>query len=130
MKIRWLRHAAEGYQHLHDHNIIYSDIGYNNLILIRDGYIKLIDFKGCSINSRPVGSCYEWFSYYPSMPRVSRRTDIFAFGYVIYEVFTRRPPYYELKALDDWYRQVEKLYINKHFPDIANILFSQLIQSC
>ncbi|KAF2805098.1 kinase-like protein [Mytilinidion resinicola] len=129
-KVNWLRHAAEGYQHLHDRNIIHGDVGCSNLIITRDGLVKLIDFEGCSIDGGPAGSCYEWFSYRPSVPRVSRRTDIFAFGCVIYEVFTGRPPHHELEASDDRYRQVEELYTNNHFPDVTNIPFGQLIQSC
>ncbi len=129
-KVHWLRHAAEGYQYLHARDIIHSDIGCNNLILMGEDHVKLIDFEGCSIDSGPAGSCYEWFSYCPSMPRVSRRTDIFAFGCAIYEVLTGRPPYYELETSDDPYKQVEELYANQHFPDVTNLPLGQLIRSC
>ena len=129
-KVHWLRHAAEGYQYLHARNIIHSDIGCNNLILTGEDHVKLIDFEGCSIDSGPAFSCYEWFSYCPSMPRVSRRTDIFAFGCAIYEVLTGRPPYYELETSDDPYKQVEELYANQHFPDVTNLPLGQLVRSC
>ena len=129
-KIHWLRHAAEGYQYLHARDIIHSDIGCNNLILTGKDHVKLIDFEGCSIDSGPAGSCYEWFSYCPSMPRVSRGTDIFAFGCAIYEVLTGRPPYYELETSDNPYKQVEELYANQHFPDVTNLPLGQLIRSC
>ncbi|KAF1952603.1 kinase-like protein [Byssothecium circinans] len=106
-KVCWLRHAAEGYQYLHACDIIHSDIGCNNLILTGEDHVKLIDFEGCSIDGGPADSCYEWFSYCPSMPRVSQRTDIFAFGCAIYE-----------------------LYGNQHFPDVTNLPLGQLVQSC
>ena len=129
-KLRWLRHAAEGYQHLHDCNIIHADVGCNNLILTRKGYLKIIDFEGCSIDGEPADTCYEWFSYRPSIPRVTRRTDIFAFGCLIYEVMAGRPPHHELEASNDRYRQVEQLYANNHFPDVTSLPLGHLIQSC
>jgi serine/threonine protein kinase len=129
-KILWLRHAAEGYQYLHACNIVHADVGCNNLIRTGRDHVKLIDFEGCSIDGAPASSCYEWFSYCPSIPRVSERTDIFAFGCAVYEVLTGRPPYHELEASDDPYKQVEELYAKKHFPDVSNLPLGQLMQSC
>lgn len=58
-----LRQAAEGYQHLHDCSIVHGDVGCHNMIITREGDLKIIDFEGCSIDSEPADSCYEWFSY-------------------------------------------------------------------
>ena len=129
-KISWLRHAAEGYQHLYICNIVHADIGCNNLILTEDNCVKLIDFEGSSIDGRIADSCYEWFSYCPSEPRISPRTDIFVFGCAIYKILTGRPPYYELEASNDPYRQVEELYTNRRFPHITDLPLGALIQSC
>ncbi|KAI1935100.1 hypothetical protein LOZ66_005405 [Ophidiomyces ophidiicola] len=49
-KLCWLRQAAKGYQHLHNSNIIHSDVGCNNMILTKEGRLKIIDFEGCSID--------------------------------------------------------------------------------
>jgi serine/threonine protein kinase len=129
-KLIWLRQAAEGYRHLHGCDIIHSDVGCNNLILTSDGYIKIIDFEGCSIDGESADSCYEWFSYRPAVPRVSRSTDIFAFGCAIYEVITGRPPHHELEASDDRYQHVENLYADNHFPDVTDLPLGELMQSC
>ncbi|MCJ1396748.1 hypothetical protein MMC18_009640 [Xylographa bjoerkii] len=126
-KVRWLQHAAKGYQHLHDSGIIHADVGCNNLILAQDDYVKLIDFEGCSMDGGTAGSCYEWFSYCPSIPRVTRGTDIFAFGCAVYEVSTGRPPYYQLKASDT---EVEALYAKKTFPSVAELPLGQLVHKC
>lgn len=129
-KVRWLRHAAQGYQYLHTRNIIHGDVGCNNLIVTKGGRVKLIDFEGCSIDSEPAGSCYEWFSYRPSEPRVTQGTDIFAFGCAIYEVITGQPPYHEFKTLDDPYKHVEELYKNNQFPDVTCLPLGHVIYSC
>lgn len=130
-KFRWLKHAAEGYQHMHNCGIVHGDVGCHNMILTKKGYLKIIDFEGCSINNEPADSCYEWFSYRPSMPWVSRRTDIFAFGCAIYEIITGKPPYYdEFEASDDRYREVGQLYTNNRFPDVMSLPLGWLIQGC
>jgi serine/threonine protein kinase len=129
-KLHWLRDAAEGYRYLHACGIIHGDSGCNNWILMGEGHVKLIDFEGCSIDGGPAGSCYEWFSYCPSMPRVSQRTDIFAFGCAIYEVLTGRPPHYELEVSEDRYKRVEDLYANHHFPDVTDVPLGHLVQRC
>ena len=100
------------------------------MILTRKGYLKIIDFEGCSIDGEPADSCYEWFSYRTSIPRVSRRTDIFAFGCAIYEVIIGRPPHHELEASNERYWEVEQLYINNRFPDVTSLPLGRLIRSC
>ena len=129
-KLSWLKQAAEGYRYAHTCDIVHGDVGCNNMILTREGCLKLIDFEGCSIDGEPADSCYEWFSYRPPVPNVSRRTDIFAFGCAIYEVITGRPPYYELKASDNRDREVERLYANNCFPDVTSLPLGPLMQSC
>ena len=64
------------------------------------------------------------------MPRVSRRTDIFAFGCLNYEVLTGRPPYFEFETSDDPCKHVEELYADQGFPGVTNLLLGQLIRSC
>ncbi|EXJ94637.1 hypothetical protein A1O1_03033 [Capronia coronata CBS 617.96] len=83
------------------------------------GSLKIIEFEGCSVDGEPADSCYEWFSYRPPMPRVSRQTDVFAFGCAVYEVVTGRPPYHELEGSDDRYQEVEHLYATNRYPDVT-----------
>ncbi|KAI1907349.1 hypothetical protein LOZ12_003386 [Ophidiomyces ophidiicola] len=129
-KLGWLRQAARGYQHLHNSNIIHSDVGCNNMIITKEGRLKIIDFEGCSIDGEPADSCYEWFSYRPSVPRASRSTDIFAFGCAVYEIITGKPPHHELEVSNDRYHLVERLYADNNFPDVTSLPLGQLIQSC
>ena len=60
-KLSWLKHAAQGYQHLHDCDIIHGDVGCNNMIVTKEDYVKIIDLEGCSIDGESANSCYEWF---------------------------------------------------------------------
>ncbi|KAF1841634.1 kinase-like protein [Cucurbitaria berberidis CBS 394.84] len=129
IKIRWLHEAAEGTRYMHDNGIIHADTGCNNWIIVQ-GRLKIIDLEGSSIDGEDAGACYEWFSYKESSPRISRKTDIFAFGCAIYEVITGRQPYDELHPFEDRMIRVQKLYAENQFPDVENIPLGKLMQGC
>jgi len=85
---------------MHNKGIVHANIGCHNWIVVQDR-LKIIDFEGSSIDGEDAGACYEWFSCKESSPRISRKTDIFAFGCAIYEVITGRQPYDELFLFED-----------------------------
>lgn len=129
-KLRWLRHAAEGLQHVHEKGIVHADVGCGNMILTRGDCLKIIDFEGCSIDGESADSRYEWFSYRRSTPKVSIQTDIFAFACAMYEIITGRPPYHELETSDDRLGLVEQRYETDQFPDVIHLPLGELMQSC
>ncbi len=114
-KLRWLRYAAEGLRHVHSNDIVYADVGCNNMIITADDCLKAIDFEGCSIDDKPADSFYEWFSYRPSTLKISRQIDIFAYGCIVHEIMSGKPPYNEYRSSDDRSRLVEQLYKYKNF---------------
>jgi tRNA A-37 threonylcarbamoyl transferase component Bud32 len=72
-KVRWLCEAAEGTRHLHGNGIIHADTESNNGIVVQER-VKIIDFEGSSIDGEDTETCYEWFSYKQSFPRISQKT--------------------------------------------------------
>ncbi|KAH3938426.1 hypothetical protein HBH98_254230 [Parastagonospora nodorum] len=128
-KVRWLCEAAEGTRYMHDNGIIHADIGCNNWIIVQE-HLKIIDFEGSSIDGEDAGACYEWFSYKESSPRISPKTDIFAFGCAIYEVLTGKQPYIELLPFEDRMIRVKMLYAKNQFPEVENIQLGKLMQGC
>ncbi|KIV92569.1 hypothetical protein B0A52_05618 [Exophiala mesophila] len=129
-KVQWLTQAAQGLQYIHDNNIIHADVGCHNMILTRQGELKIIDFEGSSIDGGPADSYYEWFSYRrpPSEPSVG--TDIFAFGCAVYETITGRPPYHELESSEDSRKLIHDRYDAGIFPDVASLPLGALMQKC
>jgi serine/threonine protein kinase len=119
-KLRWLRGAAEGIRHMHQNRIIHADIGCHNMVLVQD-CVKIIDFEGSSIDGEEAMSGYEWFSYQDSIPAISRKTDIFAFGCAIYEMMTGKPPHHDLETSNNRRDLVKRRYAEKIFPEVANI---------
>lgn len=130
-KIRWLRNIAEGLRHIHQKGIVHADVGCQNVILVDPGdRAKIIDFDGCSIDGEDANACYEWFSYRRSMPRVSEQTDIFAYGCLVYEIITGRPPYEEFGTSDYRSYLVRQLYQGAQFPAVSHLPLGPLMQGC
>ena len=100
------------------------------MILTKNDRLKIIDFEGCSIDGEEASSCYECFSYRRSTPLVSKQTDIFAYGCVMYEIMTGTPPYHELEKSDDRVRLVELQYQENRFPDVRHLPLGEVMQSC
>ena len=96
--------AAEGLYYMHTKNWIHLDIKPDNFLVSRDGITKLIDFTisekkktGLSKLLHSSKTAKGTRSYMaPEQIRrkvCDERTDIYAFGCVLYELCTGKPPY-------------------------------------
>jgi hypothetical protein len=98
---QWVRDAARGVQHAHDLGVIHRDLKPGNLMLGRDGRVRVIDFG--------LARCFEDATLtatgqltgtplYMSPEQVTGRiglsgkTDIYSLGLVLYELLTLGPP--------------------------------------
>ncbi|QDT08888.1 serine/threonine-protein kinase [Planctomycetes bacterium K23_9] len=96
--------AAEGLYYMHTKNYIHLDIKPDNFLVSRDGTVKLIDFT--ISEKKKTGLSKIFYSSkvargtrsYMAPEQIRRkvcdeRTDIYAFGCVLYELCTGKPPY-------------------------------------
>lgn len=113
---------------MHDNGILHADTGCHNWMIVQER-LKIIDFEGSSIDGEDAGACYEWFSYKESSPRISRKTDIFAFGCAMCEVITGKHPYSELLEFEDRMIRVKMLYAENQFPEVEKIPLGKLMQA-
>ncbi|PGH12650.1 TKL protein kinase [Helicocarpus griseus UAMH5409] len=121
--------------HLHSHNIIHCDLAARQLLLDSSLTVKIIDFGGSSLNGQP-GMGIENATHY--MPRGrssdsnasgnSVKTDLFALGSTLYEIFHRgMAPYWQLGS-----REVAELFERRVWPGLEGVGegWAEVIRGC
>lgn len=92
--IALLRHVAEGLAVMHEAGYVHADVKPNNIMLTREGKVKLIDFG----HSCPVGTVKDRIQGTPDYiapeqvrrQAITVRTDVFNFGATMYWLLTGR----------------------------------------
>ncbi|XP_062984500.1 serine/threonine-protein kinase N1-like [Elgaria multicarinata webbii] len=89
-----------GLEHLHSSNIIYRDLKLDNLVINRDGYIKITDFglckEGIGYGDRALSRCGTPETIAPEIVNrkpYTRSVDWWSLGVVIYQLFTGKNPF-------------------------------------
>lgn len=111
---------ASAIKHAHDNNIIHKDIKPQNILITKDGIVKVTDFgiakevSSNTITTETIGSVH-YFS--PEQARggfIDFKTDIYSFGIVIYEMATAKLPFDGEGTV-----QLAMKHINEPLPDIS-----------
>lgn len=107
-RIPWLKTIDFGLQiaaalgYAHDRDIIHRDLKPGNLLITKGGKLKLSDFGLAQVSAetkltaagKTVGSLhYMAPEQIQGKPPISHRTDLYAFGCVLHEMLTGRPPF-------------------------------------
>ncbi len=97
-----IQNVLFGLLYLHSINIIHRDIKCQNLLLSKEGRVKISDF-GISINknvlncNNRVGTPYWMSPEVINRQRYNEKTDIWSLGIICYELVEGEPPYCEFK---------------------------------
>lgn len=91
---------AKALEHAHSRGIVHRDIKPHNIMVLKNGSVKVTDFgiarmmsKGNTLTKEALGSVHYISPEQAKGGRVDSRSDIYSLGVVMYEMMSGRPPY-------------------------------------
>ncbi|MGM9590533.1 MAG: Stk1 family PASTA domain-containing Ser/Thr kinase [Faecousia sp.] len=91
---------CKGLEHAHSRGIIHRDIKPHNVMVLKNGSVKVMDFgiarvmsKSNTLTKEALGSVHYISPEQAKGGYTDNRSDIYSLGVVMYEMITGRPPY-------------------------------------
>jgi serine/threonine-protein kinase len=121
-KVEIMRQVAEGLKYAHARGVIHRDIKPANVMVLPDGTVKIMDFGIARVMQRAdirytregdlIGTIAYMAPELFQTNQPSKRTDIFAYGVLYYELLTREHPF----RADDPYAVMRRIQNEDPMP--------------
>lgn len=106
--------TARGLAYVHDHHVLHLDIKPANILLNREGAVKVADFglarlvdtqKNAGKHSHPAGTPLYMSPEQVQGATLDARSDLFSFGIVLYQLLTFQTPFQGTSS-DEVFREI------------------------
>ena len=91
---------AKGLEHAHSRGIVHRDIKPHNVMVLKNGSVKVMDFgiarvmsKSNTLTKEALGSVHYISPEQAKGSHTDNRSDLYSLGVVMYEMMAGRPPY-------------------------------------
>jgi len=97
--LHFITQIMRGLSHAHSRGIVHRDIKPQNIMILRDGTVKVTDFgiaclsNGANPSNEPIGSVHYISPEQAKGDYTDNRSDIYSAGVVLYEMLTSRLPF-------------------------------------
>ncbi|XP_073129923.1 MAP3K epsilon protein kinase 1-like [Henckelia pumila] len=131
----YIAQVLEGLVYLHEQGVIHRDIKGANILLTKEGLVKLADFgvatklNEADLNTHSVvGTPYWMAPEVIEMSGVCAASDIWSVGCTVIELLTCVPPYYDLQPMPALFRIVQ----DEHppIPDGISADLTDFLRQC
>ena len=91
---------AKALEHAHSRGVVHRDIKPHNVMVLKNGAVKVADFgiarmmsEGSTLTKEALGSVHYISPEQAKGGRIDSRSDLYSLGVVMYEMMAGRPPY-------------------------------------
>jgi len=117
-------------EHAHSRGVVHRDIKPQNILVLKDGFIKVTDFgiakvpeknKGKTISDNAIGTVYYISPEQAAAKSTDSRSDLYSFGVMMYEMATGELPFDDERPISVLMMQIHEMplpprKINRSIP--------------
>ena len=115
--IDYTKQIGRALRYAHNNNIIHRDIKPGNVLIEKNGVVRLSDFgiakivhgTDITMTGSAVGTPEYMSPEQAQGKKLDAQTDIYSLGIVVYEMLTKRPPFFGKNPMSVAYKQVHEI---------------------